>query len=99
MGEDSKYLFAEQGRRFRLLRLAERIPTASAFAKYVGWQQSGVSMFETGLRQVPGDKALQLRAKIPGFDPVWLWTGDKRGLSFDLRQRIEAEEAKEDPRL
>jgi hypothetical protein len=41
------------------------------------------------------DKALQLRAKIPGFDPIWLWEGDKRGLSFDLRQRIDAEEVKE----
>jgi hypothetical protein len=43
------------------------------------------------------DKALQLRSKIPGFDPLWLWEGDKRGLSFDLRQRVEAEEAKETP--
>jgi hypothetical protein len=29
---------------------------------------------------------------IPGFDPIWLWEGDKRGLAFDLRQRIEAED-------
>lgn len=100
MGDMQKYPFWEQGRRLRLLRLAERIATGSAFAKYVGWQQSGYSMFETGQRQVPRDKAIQLKAKIPGFDPIWLWEGDKRGLSFDLRQRIEAEEAKEnDPPL
>jgi hypothetical protein len=100
MGEDIRYQFWEQGRRLRLLRQAERIPTAVAFAKYVGWQQSGLSQFETGMRRVPMDKAMQLRLKIPGFDPIWLWDGDKRGLSFDLRRRIEAEEAKEeDPRL
>ncbi len=100
MAEGSKYPFAEQGRRLRWLRQAERIDTALAFAKRMGWPQSGISQFETGLRRVPMDRALQLRAKIPGFDPVWLWEGDKRGLSFDLRLRIEAEEAKEiDPEL
>jgi RNA polymerase sigma factor (sigma-70 family) len=53
-----------------------------------------MSMFETGRRRVPTDKALQLRDQIPGFDPMWLWTGDQRGLSFDLRQRIDAEKGK-----
>lgn len=95
MGGEPKYPFWEQGQRLRWLRQAEGIPTAVAFAHYVGWPQSGVSQFETGMRQVPAAKALQLRAKIPGFDPVWLWDGDKRGLSFDLRRRVEAEEAKE----
>ena len=47
------------------------------------------------MRRVPLDKAKQLGAKIPGFGPIWLWEGDKRGLSFDLRKRIEDEEAKE----
>jgi len=61
----------------------------------MNWPQSAVSQFETGARKVPLDKALQLRKSIPGFDPIWLWEGDKRGLSFDLRQRIEAHEAKE----
>lgn len=97
MGEGTKYPYWEQGRRLRWLRQAERIPTASAFAQRVGWPQSGMSQFETGMRQVTMAKAMQLRAKIPGFDPMWLWEGDKRGLSFDLRQRIEAEEAKEEP--
>jgi hypothetical protein len=36
---------------------------------------------------------LQLRAKIPGFDPIWLW--EKTGLSFELRQRIEVQEVTE----
>jgi hypothetical protein len=89
------YPFSEEGRRLRWLRQAGRFDTALAFAQYVGWGRSGVSMFETGQRQVPMQKALQLFHKIPGFDPVWLWTGDKRNLSFDLRQRIEAEEAKD----
>jgi transcriptional regulator with XRE-family HTH domain len=95
MAEEAETPYFDQGRRLRWLRQAERIDTASAFAARVGWGQSGVSMFETGKRRVPMDKALQLRDKIPGFDPLWLWEGDKRNLSFDLRQRIEAEEAKE----
>ncbi len=95
MNGGTKYPFADQGRRLRWLRQAEGIPTASAFAEWIGWPQSGMSQFETGQRRVPMPKAMQLRAKIPGFDPIWLWEGEKRGLSFDLRQRIEAEEAKE----
>jgi hypothetical protein len=88
-----KLPFAEDGRRLRLLRQAEGYDTAWAFAQYMGWSGSaGISQFETGQRRVPIDKALQLRDQIPGFDPVWLWTGDRRGLSFDLRKRIEAEE-------
>jgi transcriptional regulator with XRE-family HTH domain len=89
--------YAEEGRRLRLLRQTEGIATASAFAAHVGWPQSGVSQFETGKRRVTVDKALKLRAMIPGFDPLWLWEGEKRGLSVDLRRRIEAEEAKEKP--
>jgi transcriptional regulator with XRE-family HTH domain len=89
------YPFADQGRRLRLLRQAEGINSGTAFAARLGWPQSGVSQFETGVRRLPLDKAMQLRATIPGFDPLWLWEGDKRGLSFDLRKRIEEEEAKE----
>jgi hypothetical protein len=95
MGDDSENPFFEQGRRLRWLRQAERIPTGTAFAVKIGWAQSGYSQFETGKRQITREKALQLSRTIPGFDPFWLWDGDKRGLSFDLRQRIEAEEAKE----
>lgn len=99
MAEDPEYPFAEQGRRLRWLRQAEGIRTGTAFAVHVGWGQSGYSQFETGKRQITREKALQLRNKIPGFDPLWLWEDDKRGLSFDLRQRIEAEEAKEAEQL
>ena len=95
MTGEPDYPFAQQGRRLRLLRQAERIPSGLAFAKKVNWPQSGYSQFETGVRRVTMDKALQLRKAIPGFDPLWLWEGDKRGLSFDLRKRIEEEEAKE----
>lgn len=95
MNKDIRNPFAEQGRRLRWLRQAEKFSTGSAFAAKVGWPQSGYSQFETGKRRVPLDKALQLAQRIPGFDPVWLWEGEKRGLGFDLRQRIEAEEAKE----
>lgn len=95
MSRDKDAPYFEQGRRLRWLRQAERISTGSAFAAKVGWAQSGYSQFETGKRRVPMDKALQLLRNIPGFDPLWLWEGEKRGLGFDLRQRIEAEEAKE----
>lgn len=95
MAWEQNYPFEEQGRRLRLLRQAERFPTGTSFAKWLNWPQSGYSQFETGARKVPGDKILELFKKIPGFDPIWLWEGDKKGLSFDLRQRIEAEEAKE----
>lgn len=95
MADNDEYPYFEQGRRLRWLRQAERIGTGTAFAEYVGWGQSGYSQFETGKRQVTQPKALQLRKKIVGFDPLWLWENDKRGLSYDLRVRIEAEEAKE----
>jgi transcriptional regulator with XRE-family HTH domain len=95
MGSKADTPYFDQGRRLRWLRQAERISTGSAFAAKVGWGQSGYSQFETGKRRVPMDKALQLSRSIPGFDPLWLWEGEKRGLGFDLRQRIEAEEAKE----
>jgi hypothetical protein len=87
--------FAEQGRRLRWLRQALRIPSGAAFAAKYGWAQSGYSQFETGARSVPRPKILQLRAQIPGFDPLYIWDGEKRGLSFPLLERIEAEEAKE----
>jgi hypothetical protein len=95
MDLEPEYPFAEQGRRLRLLRQAERKGSGVAFAKYLGWNQSGYSQFETGMRRVPAEKALQLVRVIPGFDPLWLWEGNKRGLGFDLRERIEEEEAKE----
>lgn len=96
MSKDGDTPYFEQGRRLRWLRQAERISTGSAFAAKVRWPQSGYSQFETGKRRIPTEKALQLAQSIPGLDPMWLWSGEKRGLGFDLRQRIEAEEAKED---
>lgn len=99
MAEGPEKPYFEQGRRLRWLRQAERIPTALAFAKKFNWPQSGMSQFETGARRVPTDKLIQLQREITGFDANWIWHGEKRGLSFDLRLRIEAEEAKELARL
>jgi hypothetical protein len=95
MNGESGRPFEEQGRRLRLLRQAQRIRTGTEFARLMNWPQSGYSQFETGARSLPAAKVLQLSRTIPGFSPLWLWEGDKRGLAFDLLQRIEAEEAKE----
>jgi hypothetical protein len=96
MTEMPKYPFADQGNRLRLVRLAEKIPTGVLFAQKLGWGQSGYSQFETGARQIPVPKVRAMATgQIPGFDAQWLWTGDKRGLGFDLRRRIEAIEEAE----
>lgn len=97
MSKDDEKPYASQGRRLRWLRQAMQIPTQKAFAAYVGWgeNQSGLSQFETGERRVTAEKALQIRKKIPDFDPLWLWEGDTGGIPPRLRKLIEAEEAKE----
>lgn len=80
----------EEAHRMRLLRRAEGFAeSAMAFAKRVGWTPTQLYNYESGFRRVPRDAALQLLKVTPGFDPVWLWTGEERGLSFDLRRRIE----------
>jgi hypothetical protein len=55
-----------------------------------------MNQFETGLRPVPLHKLRALSQRVVGFDVEWLWSGDTRGLSFDLRQRLEAVQAKEE---
>ena len=82
-----------EARRFRLLRRAEGYESSIAWANHLGWSQVCVSMYETGDRRVTRDPALHLLKEIPGFDPVWLWTGGKKNLAFDLRKRIEAIES------
>lgn len=80
----------------RLLRRAEGFAeSAQAFAKHVGWSPTQLSNYESGDRRVPRDAALQLLKRVPGFDLAWLWTGEERGLSFDLRRRIEEARAAE----
>jgi transcriptional regulator with XRE-family HTH domain len=84
----------KEARRMRQLRRAEGFgENAAAFAKRVGWTPTQLSNYENGLRRVPRDAALQLLKVIPGFDPLWLWLGEKRALSFDLRRRLEEVEA------
>jgi len=73
----------------RAIRRAEGYgDNASRWAKHLGWTDTALSNYETGFRRVPRDAALQLYKKIPGFDPLWLWTGEERGLTLDLRQRL-----------
>jgi transcriptional regulator with XRE-family HTH domain len=88
----------------RLLRRAEGFAeSAQGFAQKVGWSPTQLSNYESGDRRVPRDAALQLLKRVPGFDLAWLWTGEERGLSFDLRRRIdearqaEARELSDDP--
>jgi transcriptional regulator with XRE-family HTH domain len=84
----------DEARRMRQLRRAEGFgESAAAFAKRVGWTPTQLSNYENASRRVPRDAALQLLKVIPGFDPLWLWTGEKRALSFDLRRRLEEIEA------
>ena len=97
MGAEKGTPYFEEGRRLRWLRQAEGIKTGTEFAARFNWGQPGYSQFETGHRRVPAGKVIQLVAQIPGFDPLYLWNGEKKGLSFDLRRRIEAEEAKDAP--
>jgi transcriptional regulator with XRE-family HTH domain len=91
---------SEEARRMRLLRRAEGFANSvQAFAKRVGWAPNQLTNYESGFRRVPRDAALQLLKVTPGFDPVWLWTGEERGLSFDLRRRIEEARQAEDREL
>ena len=80
----------------RALRRAEGFADSSSrWAHYLGWTDTALSNYETGFRRVPRDAALRLREKVPGFDPVWLWTGDERGLPVVLRDRLRKAEADE----
>lgn len=79
----------------RLLRKVEGYgDSASRWAHHLNLTDTQVSNYETGFRRVPRDVALKLYEKVPGFDPVWLWTGEQERLGFDLRRRVrEAEDA------
>ena len=79
----------------RALRRAEGFAdNQSRWAHFLGWTDTALSNYETGFRRVPRDAALRLRERVPGFDPVWLWTGDERGLtSVALRDRLRLAEA------
>jgi DNA-binding transcriptional regulator YiaG len=85
-----------EARRMRALRRAEGYgDSATRFAHYLGWTVVTLSSYETGFRRVPRDAALQLYKKIPGFDPLWLWTGEEKGLTINLRDRLRTAEAEE----
>jgi hypothetical protein len=78
-----------EAKRIRALRRAEGYgDNASRWAHYLGWTDTALSNYETGFRRVPRDAALKLYQKVPGFDPLWLWTGEERGLSLHLRDRL-----------
>jgi hypothetical protein len=78
----------------RALRHAEGFgDNASRWARYLGLTQEALSNYETGFRRVSRDVALKLFQKVPGFDPIWLWTGDQERLGFQLRQRLREAEA------
>ena len=81
----------------RALRRAEGFgDNASRWAKYLSLTDTALSNYETGFRRVPRDVALKLHQKVPGFDPLWLWTGDEERLGFDLRRRLREADAAEE---
>jgi hypothetical protein len=59
----SKYPFAEQGNRLRILRKAENMANGSMFAARLDWPQSAYSQFETGMRQIPLGKVQAMVAR------------------------------------
>lgn len=78
----------------RALRRAEGFADSSSrWAHFLGLQDTAVSNYETGFRRVSRDAALRIRERVPGFDPVWLWTGDERALPVALRDRLREAEA------
>lgn len=80
----------------RALRRAEGYAdSASRWAHYLNWTDTALSNYETGFRRVPRDAALRLRERVPGFDPLWLWTGEEGGLPVALRKRLREAEAAE----
>ena len=91
-----RHRWEAEGRRLRWLWKAEGCDSALQFAVKMNWLQSAMNQFETGLRPVPLHKLRALSQRVVGFDVEWLWSGDTRGLSFDLRQRLEAAQAKEE---
>jgi len=81
----------------RALRRAEGYEdSASRWARYLGFTDTALGNYETGFRRVPRDAALQLHKRIPGFDPLWLWTGEEKGLTVELRDRLRRAEAAEE---
>lgn len=83
-----------EARRIRALRRADGYgDSASRWAHHLGWTDTALSNYETGFRRVPRDAALKLHQKVAGFDPLWLWTGDERGLSVKLRDELRKAEA------
>lgn len=84
----------------RALRRAEGYgDSASRWAHFLGWTDTALSNYETGFRRVPRDAALKLHQKVPGFDPLWLWTGDEERLGFDLRRRVREAYAAEEAQI
>jgi hypothetical protein len=88
-GKDADPKNHPEARRMRALRRAEGYgDNASRWAHYLGWTDTALSNYETGFRRVPRDAALKLYQKVPGFDPLWLWTGEEKGLTLELRERL-----------
>lgn len=77
------------GTRIKLLRLALGFRKASDFAKFIGVEKSRLSNVETGGVGLSPDFARKIITKIPEVSIDYLWLGDQRFLTFELRQKIE----------
>jgi hypothetical protein len=74
-------------KRLRQLRAAERYETASAFARKMDISVSRYLNFEIG-SPLSIEVALKIVRTVPGCTLDWLYIGERRGLSFDLRERL-----------
>jgi transcriptional regulator with XRE-family HTH domain len=74
-------------KRLRQLRSAERYETATAFARKLGISAPRYLNFEIG-KPLSIEVAQKIVRTVPGCSLDWLYNGEQRGLSFDLRQRL-----------
>jgi DNA-binding XRE family transcriptional regulator len=74
-------------KRLRMLRAAAGYKTATAFAHALGILVPRYMNFEGG-KPLSIEVALKIVQTVPGCSLDWLYNGERRGLTFDLVQRL-----------
>jgi hypothetical protein len=93
MAPHPKYGAHATAQRLRLVREIAGYETAAAFARKLDIKLSRYWNFENGLPLSIEVAQIIVRA-VPGLSLDWLYNGEERGLSGDLRKRLEAENAR-----